>query len=139
MKKEMYIVAVTSFIAGAFSGLFADKDRVIAIWPAVDGYRERVELITWRTQNPHLGCASNGFWQVSGQPRQITAYGIDKAVWPHRCAGYGVTHAMLHSASVSARAAICLGCDNVQSGAPTSARLWIDHVHRVENFPAPKH
>jgi len=56
------------------------------------GRRERVELITWRTELPHVSCPSNGAWQVSGQPRQITAYGIDKAVWPHRCAGCGATN-----------------------------------------------
>lgn len=56
------------------------------------GQRERVELVTYRTQLPHDGCPSNGCWQVCGQPRQIEAYGIDKAVWPHKCQGCSATN-----------------------------------------------
>lgn len=54
--------------------------------------RERVELVTWRTRNPHAGCPSNGCWVVSGAPRMIEAYGINKAMWPHRCDGCAATN-----------------------------------------------
>jgi hypothetical protein len=53
---------------------------------------EEVEAVMYRTRLFHPGCASNGCWCVSGQPRKITAYGIDKYVWPHRCDGCGSTN-----------------------------------------------
>jgi len=83
----MTIAAI--FITGCLAG-WSVRD-VIRFEPST-GQRERVELVTWRTQLPHDGCPSNGCWQVSGQPRQIEAYGIDKAVWPHKCQGCGATN-----------------------------------------------
>ena len=53
---------------------------------------EKVELVTYRTRLFHSGCVSNGCWCLNGQPRKITAYGIDKCVWPHRCDGCGQTN-----------------------------------------------
>lgn len=93
MKEKLYVVAVIVFLVGVLTGWHAAKnERLVVGWPAVDGYRERVELVTYRTQNPHSACPSNGFWQVSGQPRKIEAYGIDKAVWPHKCSGCSATN-----------------------------------------------
>lgn len=53
---------------------------------------ERVRPVHYRTSFQHDGCASNGFLECCGAPRQITAYGISKAMWPHRCTGCGATN-----------------------------------------------
>jgi len=53
---------------------------------------EEVEAVMYRTRLFHPGCVSNGCWCLNGQPRKITAYGIDKCVWPHRCDGCGQTN-----------------------------------------------
>lgn len=52
--------------------------------------RERVELVTWRTELKHEGC--KGFWRCSGAPRRVESYGIDKAIWPHTCSVCGSTN-----------------------------------------------
>ena len=53
---------------------------------------EEVEAVWFRTRLRHAGCPSNGFLNAYGQPTRITAYGIDKCVWPHRCDGCGFTN-----------------------------------------------
>ena len=58
-----------------------------------DTITEKVELVTYRTRLRHAGCPSkNGFMNVCGQPERITAYGIDKCVWPHKCDRCGYTN-----------------------------------------------
>ena len=53
---------------------------------------EEVETVTYRTSLRHEGCPSNGFMVAYGTPEKITAYGIDKFIWPHRCDGCGFTN-----------------------------------------------
>lgn len=53
---------------------------------------EEVEAVMYRTRLRHAGCPSNGFLNAYGRPERITAYGIDKCVWPHKCDGCGYTN-----------------------------------------------
>ncbi len=53
---------------------------------------EEVEAVMYRTRLRHADCPSNGFLNAYGQPERITAYGIDKCVWPHKCDGCGFTN-----------------------------------------------
>jgi len=90
--KNVNVVGLVCFAVFEFLLImaFTGKGRFAAQRPT--GRRERVELVTWRTELPHQGCPSNGAWVASGQPRKIEAYGIDKGVWPHRCSGCGATN-----------------------------------------------
>lgn len=93
MKKHVGIF-VLGYVVGGLCLWIAEPWHPLVI--AVDGERgtieEEVEAVMYRTRLYHPGCVSNGFWCVSGQPRKITAYGIDKCVWPHRCDGCGATN-----------------------------------------------
>ncbi len=53
---------------------------------------EEVEMVTYRTSLRHEGCPSNGFMVAYGTPEKITAYGINRYIWPHRCDGCGYTN-----------------------------------------------
>lgn len=53
---------------------------------------EEVEAVMYRTRLRHEGCLSNGFLNAYGNPERITAYGINKYVWPHKCDGCGYTN-----------------------------------------------
>ena len=53
---------------------------------------EEVEAVTYRTRLRHADCPSNGFLNAYGTPERITAYGINKYVWPHKCDGCGFTN-----------------------------------------------
>ncbi len=53
---------------------------------------EEVEAVMYRTRLLHECCPSNGFLNAYGQPERITAYGINKYVWPHKCDGCGYTN-----------------------------------------------
>lgn len=53
---------------------------------------EEVEAVMYRTRLRHECCPSNGFLNAYGQPERITAYGINKYVWPHKCDGCGYTN-----------------------------------------------
>ena len=57
-----------------------------------DTVTEEVEMVTYRTRLRHEGCPSNGFMVAYGTPEKITAYGIDKCIWKHRCDGCGYTN-----------------------------------------------
>ena len=56
----------------------------------VNTVTEQVETVLFRTELRHAGC--KGFWRASGYPERITAYGIDKSVWPHVCSACGQTN-----------------------------------------------
>ena len=95
MKKIIIAIIMIAgvFINGMLAGWVAREAKFGSVSDRrSNGQSERVELVTWRTQLPHEGCASNGCWCLNGQPRKITAYGIDKCVWPHRCDGCGATN-----------------------------------------------
>lgn len=66
------------------------KPLVIAI--EGDEVTEEVRQVFFRTEKLHDGCLKGGFLRVCGQPERIEAYGINKAVWPHRCSGCGQTN-----------------------------------------------
>lgn len=53
---------------------------------------EEVEVVMYRTRLRHECCPSNGFLNAYGKPERITAYGINKYVWPHKCDGCGYTN-----------------------------------------------
>ena len=53
---------------------------------------EEVEQVVYRTSLRHEGCPDNGFMVSYGQPDRITAYGINKCIWKHRCDGCGYTN-----------------------------------------------
>jgi len=90
MKKAMGIF-VLGYIVGALSLWIAEPWHALVI--AVDGppgtIEEEVEAVMYRTRLRHEGCPSNGFLNAYGKPERITAYGIDKCVWPHKCDGCG--------------------------------------------------
>lgn len=83
------------YVAGAFCLAWLAEPWLpsFASQKPVDGKAtEQVECVTFRTRLRHQGCVSNGFLNAYGQPERITAYGIDKSVWPHRCDGCGFTN-----------------------------------------------
>ena len=92
--KKLIAVFVAGYVAGALSLVWiAEPWLRFPGAESEDGkISEEVEAVTYRTRLRHAGCVSNGFWNAYGRPARITAYGIDKYVWPHRCDGCGATN-----------------------------------------------
>lgn len=92
--KKLIAIFVAGYVAGAFSLAWLAEPWLpsFAANPADSKVSERVEMVTYRTRLPHAGCVSNGCWNAYGTPARITAYGIDKHVWPHKCDGCGATN-----------------------------------------------
>lgn len=91
--KKMIAVFVAGYVVGGLSLWMAEPWHPLVIALPDDGkITEEVEQVFFRTEKQHSGCPSNGFLRVCGQPRQIEAYGISKAVWPHKCSGCGMTN-----------------------------------------------
>ena len=82
MNKFMVLAVLTAAVVGCSPKVQDDGKTV----------RECVERVTYRTELHHQGCNSNGFWRAYGAPQVIEAYGIDKALWPHRCSGCSETN-----------------------------------------------
>ena len=81
MKKIMTAVFLSAILSGCSARRVAESTVT-----------EEVEAVMYRTRLHHPGCVSNGFWNSYGHSRKITAYGINKCVWPHRCDGCGATN-----------------------------------------------
>ena len=91
--KKLIAVFVAGYVIGGLSMWTAEPWHPLVIALPDDGkITEEVELVTYRTRLYHAGCPSNGFMNAYGQPERITAYGIDKFIWPHRCDGCGFTN-----------------------------------------------
>lgn len=92
--KKLIAVFVAGYIAGALSLTWVAEPWLpsFSAKPVDDKVTEEVEAVTYRTRLRHAGCPSNGFLNAYGRPERITAYGIDKNVWPHKCDGCGYTN-----------------------------------------------
>ncbi len=95
MKKvyELIGLALFLFLASVvymFAAYLSDSKRTAK--DDADTVTEEVEMVTYRTSLRHEGCPSNGFMVAYGTPEKITAYGINRCIWPHRCDGCGFTN-----------------------------------------------
>ena len=92
--KQLIAVFVAGYVIGALSLLWVADPwlHFPGAEPADGKITEEVDAVTYRTRLRHDGCVSNGCWNAYGQPSRITAYGIDKYVYPHRCDGCGSTN-----------------------------------------------
>lgn len=94
MKTVFKFAAVSAavLVFFVFSARQSLRPAVMAGHDAQGHVTEEVEAVTYRTRLRHAGCPSNGFLNAYGRPERITAYGIDKNVWPHKCDGCGYTN-----------------------------------------------
>lgn len=92
MKKVYEMIGLALFLAIVVSIFAVLSGSKRTAKDDADTVTEEVEIVTHRTRLRHEGCVSNGFMNAYGNPEKITAYGINKYVWPHKCDGCGFTN-----------------------------------------------